>query len=517
MSPRRPTRPLSRRRFLRGAGGAALALPTLPSLLPRSAAAAVSRDRCFLALGTMHGGVWSSNMFPDDSVLADHSTYAGHTIRHAALSATTSGTTRTLSPVLAAPSTALTDRILARMNVVRGLDIPWYIEHHSGGHLGNFASNDGNGVDGVRMFAYPSPTVDQVLAWSDTFYPDTSSVVERSVSVGSRAMSWDYASPAVRSGPIQERYAENSSYQLFLRLFRPSEAYGALTGTLVDHVVEDYRRLRSHARLSSEDGRRLDEHIERLFELERKLTLDIGCAPTFDDGGTEPTVDSHSLTGVATHFRDPVAQCQYWSLFSEVVVAAMACGLTRVATYNSQDTFSEYAGDWHGDIAHQAHLSDGVAQGVVAAAHQVAFEGVFLDICRRMEAVDTGGGNTLLDDALVVWTQEAGALTHETQSVPIVTAGGAGGALSTGHYVDYRDLDAAWDIDGFHEQGVPGLIWNQWLGTVLQAMGLDPADYESVYTGDEQGGYGPVYIGARHGSIYDDSVAVAGEPLPILL
>ena len=507
---------LSRRRFLQGAGGALLALPTLPSLLPRTARASTARDRCFFAFGTWHGGVWSSNMWPEDAVLSDHSTYAGRVIRHAALSATTASGTRTISPVLSASSTALTDRILARMNLIRGIDIPWYIQHHNGAHLGNFASNDGNGVDGVRMFAYPSPTIDQVLAWSPAFYPDVGQVVERSVSAGWRAMSWDHASPSVRSGPIQERYAEHSSYQMFLRLFRPSEAYGDLNGTLVDKVMEDYARLRSHSRLSTEDGRRLDEHMERLFELERKLTLEVACTPVFDAGGTEPAIDSHTLTGRPTHTRDPAAQCQYWSLFAEVIVAAMSCGLCRIATFNSQDTFSEYTGDWHSDIAHQAHLPDGTAQAILAAAHQVAFEGVFLDICQRMEAVDTGGGQTLLDDSLVVWSQESGPITHETQSMPIITAGSAGGALSTGNYVDYRDLEAAWDIDGFHEQGVPGLLFNQWLGTVLQTMGMDPSEYESVFTGDEQGGYGPVYVGSRHGSLYDGAIAVAGEPLPIL-
>jgi len=511
--------PWSRRRFLRGGGGAALALPALPSLLPRAARASTTRDRCFIALGTMHGGVWSSNMWPDDSVLSEHSTYASRVIRSANLGsvASTSSGSRVLSPVLSGDSTVFSSRILSRMNIIRGLDIPWYIEHHTGGHLGNFASNDGNGVDGVRMYAYPSPTIDQVLAWSDVFYPDSSAVVERSVAGGRRAMSWDYASPAVRSGPIQEKYANNSSYQMFLRLFRPSEAYGDLDGALVDKVIDNYHRLRSDPRLSSEDGRRLDEHVERLFDLERRLTLDISCSPTFEGGGTEPALDSHSLTGSATHFRDPDSQIQYWQLFAEVIVAAMSCGLTRVATLNSNDTFSDYAGDWHGDIAHQAHLSDGLAQAINAAAHQRAFEGVFLDIARRLDEVDTGDGNTLLDDSLLMWTQESGALTHETQSVPIITAGGAGGGLHTGNYVDYRDLDAAWDIEGFHEQGIPGLIWNQWLGTVLQAMGVDPGDYESFYTGDERGGYGPVYIGARYGSTYDSAIPVAGETLPILV
>ena len=34
------------------------------------------------------------------------------------------------------------DRVLGKMTVMRGFDIPFYIGHHTGGHLGNFARKD---------------------------------------------------------------------------------------------------------------------------------------------------------------------------------------------------------------------------------------------------------------------------------------------------------------------------------------------------------------------------------------
>ena len=57
------------------------------------------------------------------------------------------------------------------MNVLWGLDVPFYIAHNTGLHLGNYARNDGNGGDGKAVQAFPRPTIDQIMAWSPSFYP----------------------------------------------------------------------------------------------------------------------------------------------------------------------------------------------------------------------------------------------------------------------------------------------------------------------------------------------------------
>ena len=57
------------------------------------------------------------------------------------------------------------------MNVIAGLDVPFYLAHHTGGHLGNFARNDGNGGDGALAQSNPRRTLDQIMAWSNSFYP----------------------------------------------------------------------------------------------------------------------------------------------------------------------------------------------------------------------------------------------------------------------------------------------------------------------------------------------------------
>jgi len=93
---------------------------------------------------------------------------------------------------------------VSRLNVLRGFDIPFSIAHHTGGHLGNFARNDGNDAEGKQMQAHPWPTIDDVMAWSPRFYQQPAQVRQRVVVTGDRRdYSWTYSNPAARSGAIQ--------------------------------------------------------------------------------------------------------------------------------------------------------------------------------------------------------------------------------------------------------------------------------------------------------------------------
>lgn len=502
----------SRRQFLRGAAGFSLALPVLPSLLPRDAGAGgvpSGTRRRFVALCTEHGGVWGANMFPADSMLGDTQSYAGHAIRRGNLVASNEGAQAQLSPVLRAAADELTPERLAQLNVIRGLDHMFYIGHHRGGHLGNYAENDGNGLDGQIVGGYPRPTIDQVLAWSDDFYPDLSSILERSMIVG-RDVSFGWSSPATQSGQIQALPPEWSSLSLFNRIFVPQEDTGSPRPPVVDRVIDSYRSLRqSDRRLSAADRQRLDEHMQRLDELQRRLAVAVSCGeiPT-------PQADSQDEWGNSGFDFDPAAQARFWQLFNDVVAAAFICDTSRIAVFRVTDHFSDFAGDWHQQIAHEAHAPDGSAQQVLADAHQRFFADVFMDLVGKLD-VDQGDGTTLLHDTLVTWSQESGNLTHESVSTPVITAGAAGGSLRTGQYLDYRNLES----DGFgswsetNERMVPGLSYSQWLGTVLQAMGLPPATFEQ----GPYGGYGEHFVGEGREALYPSSVLdVQGQPLPWL-
>ena len=83
------------------------------------------------------------------------------------------------------------------------------------------------------------------------------------------------------------------------------------------------------------------------------------------------------------------------------------------------------------------------------------------------------------------------------------------------HDITYDTNDAYPEMDPDH----PGLTYNQFLGTVLQSMGLDPVEYEDgtdLSDGSAVGGYGFHVVKDEMSQDYVEAKAVMGEPLPII-
>jgi hypothetical protein len=488
-----------RRQFLKGAGGTLLAMPFLPSLMPREAKAQTVRPKYFVSLATSHGAVYQQHMFPGDSMLTESATYAGRTVKRGALTPTISGSQSALSTVLQAPTAKLTPRLLGKMNVIAGFDMPYALGHNTGGHLGNFAAND----DDTYGKTKPIPSIDQVMAYSPAFYGNLSAVLRRSIHLGAshkeRSLSYYWSNPATKTGTIQPNVGTADSLAVFDSIFvAPKTGTQPMRTPVIDRVLENYRRLRQgNRRLSASDRQRLDDHLTRLSEIQRRSKVLVSCPAV-----ARPTKNASGIwewpgpQGVANSIAG-------FQLLNDIIVAAFLCGTCRIATLDAATqqlaVFSDYIGDWH-DLAHVASQKDPAAAATLAAevslreGYQKYFEHEFLDLITKLD-VDDGTGHSILDDTLVVWTQEACAITHEGFSLPVIAAGGAGGALKTGSFIDYRDRARAMSIT----QGqtyAPGLVWNQWLGTALQAMGVPRAEYElpmyqpSRPAGAGTGGYG---------------------------
>ncbi|HKO50262.1 MAG TPA: DUF1552 domain-containing protein, partial [Polyangiaceae bacterium] len=336
---------LNRRMLLRGAAGFTLGMPFLGSLLGRSEQAkaqSFAHPKHFVAFGTCDGGLWQEFMYPGDASLKDSmQAAAGHAVRRGALMPAITGDTAVLSPVLSAKSSLLTPRLASKLNVLRGFDISFYMGHHGGGHLGNYGKSDQG--DALPLL----PTIDQVLAKSDKFYADAQGVMERSLVIGREGMSWE-----AQKGGVIAISPNNDQKALFKSIFRasPSSQPSVVDKPIVDLVIEDYRRLRdSNRRLSAADKIRLEEHLARLAELERKLNV----VPAMTCGNVLEPTPAGSRRGNAE------AQAAYVRVFNDIIAAAFACGTSRIATLSGGDatteySFSDYTGDWHGDIAHGA-------------------------------------------------------------------------------------------------------------------------------------------------------------------
>jgi len=505
---------INRRMWLRGAAGFSLAIPFLPSLLGGGQEAkAAGGPKRFIALATQHGGIWPERMYPSDATLTQSATYASHEVRRGALSLASDAGLSSLSPVLTADSGRLTQGLVQKMNVLRGLDVTFYLAHHRGGHLGNYADNDGNGTDGQTVQSMPRQTIDQLLAWSDVFYGDLGSIKERSIVMGRSGMSHGYSSPGSQSGELQVVAPENDSLALFNKIFVPPVDPSMQRPAIVDRVLEDYKRLRNgNRRLSSADKQRLDDHIERIAELDRKLSVTASC------GAITPPSSSSTDEWTSSFGVDPEAQKRFWQLMNDVVVAALACDTCRVVTMNVGEAFSDYVGDWHQDVAHQANVS--------AERHELLFQGnrrffedVFVDLVTKLDALVDPSGGSVLDHCLVQWTQESGSVTHDPIEMCVVTAGSADGFFTTGNYCDYRNLQKP----GAKANGTElvdshiGLVYNQWLGNALQSMGISPSTYES----GGYGGYGLVQLSTEgwysgYGKYGSEELSVMSEILPFL-
>lgn len=503
---------INRRMVLRGTAGFTLAIPFLHSLVGRrreAHAQGMSGPKYFVGMGTCDGGIWQRFMYPAESTLtASRDSAAGHEVRQGMLTLDVAGGRASLSPVLSASSSLLSPGLAAKLNVLRGLDVSFYMGHHGAGHLGNFGISDqGESLPYV-------PTIDQVLAHSDTFYPDTSGIMERSLVIGHDGMSWEQ-----QSGGVTAISPNNDPSRLFQSIFRPDMGGDPVEARrpIVDRVIEDYRRLRdSNRRLSAADRVRLEEHLARLDELERKLNVDV--VTPVSCGDVQEPAPAGDRRGNASE------QVAYAQVFMDVIAAAFACDTCRIATFltgdaNTEYSFSDYTGDWHGDVAHGA-FDTSVSQDqrdayedLLVQAGQTFFEGVFLYLAAKLDSIDQGDGTSLLDRSLLQWTQEAGSETHTQIEMPVITAGSAGQVFTTGQYIDLRQRMG----DGDNGSPDPGMLYNQYLGNVLQAMGLEPSEYRI----DDNGGYGRLHMGSEswyqgYNAYTGAAVSALDEMLPFL-
>jgi hypothetical protein len=515
----------NRRQFLVDASGFALAIPTLGSLLPRtSAAQSMTANKRFLAILTGHGGVQIESMFPSNPSARSSRAYRGHDIHWEPLAPSIEGNDRVLSDVLRGSQGEFPAGLVGKMNVIQGFEATHEPGHNQATPLGNFAPRAGN----------PSPqledraTIDQVMAWSPNFYPDLSGIIHRSVSVGAgRPASFTWSDPANKSGSIQSVSTFNRAHTLFDDLWTAPAGDGPAVERplVVDRILDSYRRVRDGAfgparQITAADRQRLDAHMERLLELERKLRTQREAE---ERASANQCQDLRAITSTPDRpgLGELQKQIDYWETFADALVTGILCGSTRIGVMNfrsdERSTFTDFTGSWHQDVAHEA-LGSSAAHARMVASKQVIFEKIFCRIARTLD-VEEDSGETFLDRSLVMWSDECGFLTHFPYSSPIVTAGSAAGFFQTGNYVDFRNHDNEailerrgwWRSNAQQKKVRPGLDLRQWLANVLQSMGVQPSEYRAP----GETGYGPSYV--EHAAAYPDVVLRnADELLPIL-
>jgi len=526
----------SRRIFLRGAGGAMLALPWLESLSTRSAAAAASaapkRFICIKSFSTQLIKEWYPRFEGNGYVLKD-SVYSGSKADGTTLlSETIDGGPYTRAPLMDFRTDsgisgilgANLNPFLSKINLVRGLDFLPMVNHNYGGLLGNFSSCTAATPCEADSLT-DVPTIDQVLAYSSKFYPEVPAQRYLHISQGvDNSMSY---SDQGTGAAIEQLKARTNPRDVFTDLFGNFTGGGGDPGSgtseedalLIDRVLDDYRSLRQSSRLSSADKMKVDQYVELITELQDKLRANpvLSCTTPIEPESLE------NNTGT-----DPGDIATKWDLFLDLVAAALMCDRTRIVTigvhkalgpgpdpddptlvghYHSEDASG---GTWHG-LAHD--WSNENARRMLAGINLWIANELVAKLLERLD-VEEAGGSTILDNSLVYWGNELG-FNHIGYSVPCLLAGSAGGAIRTGQYLDYID----WEGHSYFSQEdgnvIEGIPHNRFLVSVLQAMGLDPSDYERGGTA----GYGSTDTSGKDPELWpvDYDMNAIGDVLPGLL
>ncbi len=284
-------------------------------------------------------------------------------------------------------------------------------------------------ASGGLYFGWNSgPSVDQVIAQKIG-----AATPYRSLELGVRSGISHPGSRMIYSGPRQPLPPEGNPAALLGRLFGGGgPAFAALRQTrksTIDVVKADLESYRASAGV--DDREKLDAHLSAVRGIEARLEQkNVACRRA-------PQVAKTDLDPNALENTPAVLDLQ-----QDLVVAALACDLTRVASIqyrvgeNDNDRY-QWAGvenEGHHMLTHSGDSQAAERAQLVKIYTWHAEK--FARLLDGLRAVREGNG-TLLDNTLVVWGSEIGkGNSHSFDRAPFITAGGCGGTVRTGRFLD---------------------------------------------------------------------------------
>jgi hypothetical protein len=222
--------------------------------------------------------------------------------------------------------------------------------------------------------------------------------------------------------------------------------------SVIDLVLGELSTLGS--RVGAEDRAKIDAHVTGLRDIETRLAVQASgggkCSGKSPPPGYEALLlDNDSFPALV-------------KMQTDLLVAALRCDLTRLASVQWSRTFSMLRHTWLGDPNAPPHHTN---------SHQATPEAInwqyrmsywysqqFAYLLGLLKATPEGNG-TLLDNTLAVWAYDMNyGDGHVIAPAIAVLAGGLGGTMITGTNGRFIDFGGKYD-------------WTQMLVTICQAMG----------------------------------------------
>jgi hypothetical protein len=418
---------LSRRRFLRGVG-ACLALPAFESLLPSVARAAAP------ALGAASPGGAPIRMafvyFPNGAHQANWWPKGeGKDFEFAA----------TMQPLA---------NLKHRLQVLGGLDHVNATPGPDG--AGDHARASGTFLTGVRVRKTAGAdiqaglSIDQAVANEVghlTRFPSlelTCDAVRKSGSCDSGYscayqynLAWRSSSTPVAPEPnprllFERLFGEGPHGERKANLLRRQEQQRSI----LDFVRDDVQAL-GHD-LGRRDQQKLDEYLTSVREIEKRIEQ----TDRFAEKTRDPEIDTPP--GIPPSFQEHIR------LMYSMMVLAFQTDSTRIATFllaneGSNRAFPEIEiSEGHHYLSHHRNnkeMMDKIAQIDLWYMQQFAW---FLE---QLEATKDLDGRSLLENSMIVYgSGNADGNRHTHVNLPVILAGGGGGTLTPGRFVDFESV-----------------------------------------------------------------------------
>src|SRR3954469_19334544 len=211
--------------------------------------------------------------------------------------------------------------------------------------------------------------------------------------------------------------------------------------SILDYVANESRSIGRELAAASKDGsgsggltardrEKLDQYLTSVREIEQRIER------------AAKSVTAHPTPGMETPSGIPESFTEYVRLNMDMLHLAFETDNTRVATFllagdGSNRSFDEIGiPDGHHYCTHHGNKPDLVAKTCVIDKWYASQFGYFLDKMEKTKDVD---GKSLLDNSMILYGCGNGDGNRHTHvNLPIILAGGGGGALEAGRYIKHE-------------------------------------------------------------------------------
>ncbi|MDP3073856.1 MAG: DUF1552 domain-containing protein [Opitutaceae bacterium] len=204
------------------------------------------------------------------------------------------------------------------------------------------------------------------------------------------------------------------------------------TQSILDRIKEDAAGLAR--KISAEDGRRLDEYLTSVREVEKRVDRMRGDQAKAEaharDRGRPLLAMPRPDNGLPEDIRD------HMRLMCDIVALAFQTDKTRIATLvlcrDLSGLFYPFLGV---KKTHHSASHDDLSDDYEAISRY--YVGHLAYLASRLEAMPEGEGTVLDHTCLLFLSNMWSGYRHDNTRLPVLTLGGLGGTLKTGRVIDY--------------------------------------------------------------------------------